>query len=322
MNKPRKIAAKTTKVLSAPKRTDPGYAQAPIIPADSVVRRALVFVIAAMCLLACLALAIVLTAHRSTERWAAAISEEITVQLAPSDAIAREEQMTRALEILRGTPGIDRANPADEVEIRELLEPWLGSDADLEALPVPAMIVIDIQRGSPPDMEALALRLSQAVPGAVLDDHRFWLERLRTGGRIVVWIGGGLFVLVLCVMVACVVFATRAAVSTNRDIVEVLHLVGARESFIAGEFQRHFLVMGLKAGMAGGAGAIVMLFVTEMAVRRWLHTGEGANARLLLGDLSFDFVAFAGVIGIVFLVAILSAVTSRLAVHRFLGEGL
>jgi len=275
-----------------------------------------------MCLLACLALAMVLTAHRSTERWASAISEEITVQLAPSDAIAREEQMTRALEILRGTPGVAEANPADQGEIRALLEPWLGSEADLEALPVPAMIVIGIERGAPPNMEALSQRLSEAVPGAVLDDHRFWLERLRTGGRIVVWIGGALFVLVLCVMVACVVFATRAAVATNRDIVEVLHLVGAKESFIAGEFQRHFLVMGLKAGMVGGAGAVLMLMITEVAVKRWLHSGEGANARMLLGDLSFDLLAFAGVVGIVFLVALLSAVTSRLAVHRFLGEGL
>ena len=53
----------------------------------------------------------------------------------------------------------------------------------------------------------------------------------------------GLMVLGLIVLatVLAVVFATRGTMASNREIVDVLHFIGASNSFIAGEFQGRFL---------------------------------------------------------------------------------
>ena len=64
--------------------------------------------------------------------------------------------------------------------------------------------------------------------------------------------GIGVLALVLLATVLSVTFATRGAMATNRPIVEVLHFIGAKNGFIAGHFQRHFLLLGLKGGAIGG----------------------------------------------------------------------
>src|SRR5208282_2334251 len=113
--------------------------------------------------------------------------------------------------------------------------------------------------------QALAAR----VPTASLDDHRRWIERMRTMGAAAVAAGVVVFALVLAVTVLSVTFATRGAMATNRPIVEVLHYVGATDGFIAGQFQRHFLMLGFKGGAIGG-GAAILLFGVSETVNAWL----------------------------------------------------
>lgn len=312
-------APQSPKALKAEVKVGNDVPQTPIIPGDTVVRRALVFVVASMSLLACIALAVVITAHRSAERWSSDIADEITVQLTPTGPLEVSEMVSRTLTILQATPGIERASALTQGELQTLLEPWLGDDIAFDTLPVPGLIRVEIDADAPPNFEALAVRLEAEVPGAVLDDHAFWLDRLQGGARIVVWIGGGLFFLVLSVMIASVVFATRAAVSTNKEIVDVLNLVGANESFIAFEFQRHFLVMGLKAGVFGCLAAVVLLLLFDFIVSNWAADDTGSQS-FLLSDFTVDPLSFAGVAAIVFVVSILSALTSRLAVSRYLSE--
>ena len=40
--------------------------------------------------------------------------------------------------------------------------------------------------------------------------------------------------------------------AANRDIVEVLNFVGATDRFIAHEFEKHFLTLGIRAGLSRG----------------------------------------------------------------------
>ena len=72
--------------------------------------------------------------------------------------------------------------------------------------------------------------------------------------------------LVFAAAMLSVMFATRGAMSANRQIIEVLHVVGAKEDFIAAEFQRHFLLLGLKGGAIGGVTAIVLFALAGVHV--------------------------------------------------------
>ena len=77
-------------------------------------------------------------------------------------------------------------------------------------------------------------------------------------GAIVVF-AAALFALMIVAMGTAIGFATRGAMAGAREIVEVLHFVGAADSYIAGQFQGHFFRLGLKgAGIGGGAAAAVL----------------------------------------------------------------
>jgi cell division transport system permease protein len=215
----------------------------------------------------------------------------------------------------RGFPGIAEVRPFSRDESARLLEPWLGSGLSLEDLPVPRVIVLRLAPGRGPDLGGLRKILSERVPGATLDDHRGWIDRMRAmTGTVVI---GGIFVLVLVLAATMlsVAFATRGAMATNMPVIEVLHLIGARDSFIAGQFQTHFLKLGLKGGALGGGLAVVLVFVAGL-LNRWLPGGD--QTALLFGSSSIGPGGYLVLLLQIALVAGVTAAASRHTVYRTL----
>ena len=129
-----------------------------------------------------------------------------------------------------------------------------------------------------------------------------------------------LFIILIVATTLSVSFATRGAVATNRAVVEVLHLIGARDSYIAGTFQRHFLAVGLKGGLIGGATAALRFAVTGIvpSVLSWLPGGD--EAAFLTGQFSLDRQGYLGIAGIVALMTLVTMIASRVTVHWTLRE--
>jgi len=173
---------------------------------------------------------------------------------------------------------------------------------------------VRVAPGETPDLAALREKLAAQIPGATLDDHRGWVERMRAMSRNASLAGLVVLGLVFAATMLSVMFATRGAMSTNRQIIEVLHVIGARRDFIAGEFQRHFLLLGLKGGAIGGGAAIVMFAVIGL-MSDWLKGGAEDN---LFGNLSLGAAGYGAIIGLVVLVAGVTAGISRLTVQRTL----
>jgi len=287
----------------------------PIVPARSVAGRALTLVVGIMSFLACLTVGAVSLVADAAREWRGDLAREMTAQVRPVDGVNLEESLRRVVALAEETPGVGAARIVSAEEGAALLEPWLGSGFDASELPIPRLIIISLAEPQAVDTSALARRI-QEVPGASLDDHRAWSAQLSAmaGGTVV--IGVAVLALVLVATVFTVVFATRGAMAGNRDVVDVLHLVGAEDRYIAGEFQRHFLVLGLKGGIAGGIAAIVVFVVGRLLVGHSAATDAQINA--LLGTLTVGPSGYFGVLGVVFLIALLTAVTSRITVHRFL----
>jgi len=291
---------------------------AAIVPASGVSGRALFFVLAIMSFLACITVGTVAVIVEASTDWRSDISGEITVQVRPLDGVDTMEAVDTALAVVRDTPGITSAEALSEQELRDLLEPWLGAGVDLEELPVPRLIVIEIDRGDPPDLGDLRVRLSREVPAASLDDHELWQGRLAVMANTLAISGVAILILVLIATVLSVVFATRGAMATNRDIVEVLHLVGAKEAFIAREFERHFLRLGFRGGLAGGLTAFAAFAAIRWMSAQFSATPAGDQFDALFGGISIGWSAFAGIGLTVLLVAALTAMSSRLTVFHFL----
>lgn len=288
--------------------------EASIVPADSISGRALLAVIAIMTFLAALTLGAVVLVRSAAGEWQSAVAREVTIQVRPSEQRDVEADVRNAVALASGTQGVVYARAYSKEESANLLEPWLGNGLALDELPIPRLIVVRIAPGAVPDLAALRQQLAAQIPGATLDDHRGWIDRMRAIARSAVAAGLAVLALVVAATMLSVMFATRGAMSTNRAIIEVLHVVGARRDFIAGEFQRHFLLLGLKGGAIGGAAAMA-LFALAGFLSDWFKGGAEDN---LFGNLSLGAAGYGSIIGLVVLVAAVTAGTSRLTVHRTL----
>lgn len=288
---------------------------APIVPSDSIAGTALLAVIAIMTFLAALTLGAVVLVRASAGEWQSSIAREVTIQVRPGQGRDLEAEVRRAAAIAAAAPGVTDVRPYTREESARLLEPWLGSGLALDELPVPRLIVVKVASDAP-DLTALRTQLSQ-VPGATLDDHRGWVRQMRAMARTAVTVGLAVLSLVLAAAMLSVTFATRGAMSTNRPIVEILHFVGAKDAFIAGEFQRHFLLLGLKGGAIGGGIAIVLFFLIGLA-GRWMRGAEESQVAALFGSLSLGPEGYGAIIGLIILVGAVTAGTSRLTVQRTL----
>ena len=141
---------------------------------------------------------------------------------------------------------------------------------------------------------------------------------MRTMARTAMAIGIGVFVLMMVATMLSVTFATRGAMATNRPIVEVLHYVGAKDGFIAGQFQRHFLALGLEGGLIGG-GSAILLFVIAGLVNEWYQVPRAAiRSAALFGTFSIGLFGYAALVVQIGLVAAVTALTSRFTVTRVL----
>jgi cell division transport system permease protein len=260
--------------------------QSPIVPRASIAGRALVAVVAIMTFLASITTGAVLLVSASATEWQSDVASEITIQVRPQAGRNLDKDVAGIVEAMRVQPGIVDTRPFTKEESAGLLEPWLGSGLSLEDLPVPRVIVARVAPGTVLDLEALRRAVAQVAPGASVDDHRAWIERMRSMTGATVAAGLGILGLVIVATIISVSFATRGAMAANRPIVEVLHFVGAGDRFIADRFFRHFLLLGLEGGVIGG-GAAMLLFGFSESIAGWFSgTPVGDQFAALLGTFS------------------------------------
>lgn len=294
-------------------------ATAPIVSASSVTGNSLTIVIAIMCFLACLTAGAVYLVNQSATAWFLDISSEMTVQIQPIENTDIEKRITTVALFLAKQRGIARVKPLTEQESSELLEPWLGSSDALSALPVPRLIALEIDRSNPPNLEELRNIVHNDFKGVVLDDHRHWQQQIRTVTRSLALGGLAVLILVGAATTAIIISATRSAMSSNREIVEVLHFVGATDSFIAREFEKHFLALGIRAGLLGAFFAAIVFFLLPVAMQIIGGTAvTAAEIRRLVGDASLDLFGYFLLGVVVIVVAALCMLTSRYGVYRIL----
>ena len=258
----------------------------PIVPRASISGRALVAVVAIMTFLASITTGTVLLVSASAAEWQSEVGSEITIQVRPQAGRDIERDVAAAADAMRAEPGIVEIRPFTKEESAKLLEPWLGSGLSLDELPVPRVIVARLQPGAMLDLVALRSRVMRVAPTASVDDHRAWIERMRSMTGATVFAGIGILALVIVATIISVSFATRGAMAANRPIVEVLHFVGAGDRYIADRFFRHFLRLGLEGGLIGGGAAMLGFGFSESIAGWFSGTPVGDQFAALLGTFS------------------------------------
>jgi len=290
--------------------------ETPIVPRATISARALIAIIAIMTFLASLTTGVVMLVRAAANEWQADVAREFTIQIRPVAGHDIEMEVVKAAVIARASAGIAEVRPYSKEETTRLLEPWLGSGLQIDDLPVPRLIVVRITPGAAPDLAQLRQTLAEQIPGLSLDDHRGFVDRMRAMTRAVVVLGIGVLLLVLAATVLSLAFATRAAIATNRPVIEVLHLIGAKDSFIARHFQQHFLRLGLEGGLIGSGSAVALFALAELA-GGWFGSGPaGEQLSALFGTASIGVPGYLAMLAQAGVIACVNAATSRYMVSR------
>ncbi len=286
----------------------PGIAPLRVVPPTGPTSWLTSFTAAAMAFLAVFALALSLAAGRLADRWSASLQHSATVRIsAPPEQMPA--QIRAVLDVLATTPGVASARALTEAEQRALLAPWFGPDLPLDALPIPRLI--EITEADPGyDGEGLRLRLTAEAPGAVLDDHTRWRRPLVTAAARLRLLGALSIGLIGATLAAMITLAASAALAANSQVIGVLRLVGARDSYIARAFVRRFTARAFWGAMVGAvAGTIGVAALPAADAAGGFLTGLGFTGAGWLLPLTLPVLA-----------AAVAFVATRIAAFRKLRE--
>ncbi len=219
--------------------------------------------VASMAFLAALALGGWVGSTSLARQWREGAASALTVQVPqPGEAAAKGNgtRLAAAMALLLATPGIMSLHTLSEVELANLLRPWLGSSADRLAVPLPAVIAVRLSAGGV-DLGSLARRLEEIAPGTLAEDHGVWVRRLSALVFSLQACALMALVLVSTVAAAVIAVATRAGLAARREAIEIVHGLGATDGFIAGRFARRATLLAATGGLAGAAVAVPVLLV-------------------------------------------------------------
>jgi cell division transport system permease protein len=251
----------------------------------------------------------------ASTRWQSGLTGTMTVQIPAASSVGSNDQasvIAAVLDALNNTQGVRKASRLPHEDVIALIEPWLGKGNVASDLPVPVLIDIRLDDNAALDTVGLAIHLEQVAPGARLDDHEIWITRMLRLSQAISLIATTIVFLIGIAAAITVVFATRTGLAVHHDVIEVLHIIGARDAYIARQFQVRALSLALRGGVLG-----LILAALTLAL---LTATAGQLDDHLLPHLSFSPVVWGSLAILPLAAALIAMLTARMTVVRTLGR--
>ncbi len=237
----------------------------------------------------------------------AELSGGATVQVVQADPVSRARQADRVEQVLVEFPEVASVRQVPEAELEQLLEPWLGAGVDREAVPVPALIDVRLtEEASPARLRRMRAALLNVAPDARIDAQSTWLKPVFGAIASLQYLAIALVVLLAATSTAAVFLAARSALGSNRETIEIVHLLGGTDVQIARVFQRTVgfdALLGGALGLVIGLSAVLLLGQQFAALDSGMVTGGGLRWHDWLGIAAVPVITIA-----------LAMVTARLTV--------
>lgn len=242
------------------------------------------WVIAIMVAMTVIALAAGLALRNTVLSAQSGLEGGLTVQIVEARPTERKAQSEAAIKRLRSLSGVTAVRLVPEEELDHLIEPWLGSNegaASTMSIPIPALIDVQLA-GRADEQQAARVRnaLVPIAPAARVDAQSGWLEPVFEAIASLQWLAIALVVLLAMALAAAVLMAARSALGTNRDTIEIVHLLGGTDGQIARVFQRSIGVDAAGGGVVGFALALVVILLLG---KRFAGLGAGLVQQSSLG---------------------------------------
>ena len=237
-----------------------------------------------------IAVFIVLSINSILQNWHQSILGSLTVQIMPitgtdhkkttAETLAYQD---KAIEFLQTVDGVTKVTPLSDEQLKQLIQPWLGDDVNIENLPMPRIIDVKLAPNAEVDFLKLAQDLATASPQASLDNHKLWLSKLIRFADGLKLIALTVLFLVTGISAGAIFYTTRMSLGLHRHIIEILHIMGAKDTYVAQQYARRMAVLGLVGGLFGLFFAIpVILFIGTLATQ--IEGGIISEASLSVSD--------------------------------------
>lgn len=226
------------------------------------------WIVTLMVYLATIALMIAFSMSTLIQHWDADLTSKLTVEIPSSRLLSSpvDERTTKlseqVVQILLKTPGVGTVRTLPREEIIANLQPWFRQEIDLDLLPIPILLDVEISNRAHFNRQVLQKSLHAVDPNLILEDHLVWQKgvlNLVYSAQIV-----GLLIVFMIVLasISTIAFTSQTTLIIHRNIIEILYLMGATDAYIIRQFQNHAFKVGLKGGCAGfflSLGTLVLL---------------------------------------------------------------
>ena len=267
-----------------------------LIPRDDVSGRALKAVVAILTFLACLCAGGGVWLASTSAAWQEDLGREIAIQIRPHSGADVQAEVAAVVAAASRSPVAQAVKALSVEETQASLAPWLGAGLDLKQLPIPRLVTVTLASRGASELAALRAAVAKAAPDAVFDDNSVWRAHLTSVGRALTWLAWGLLMLVVAAIAVAIGFATRAAMAEAREIVEVLHFVGASDTFIVQQFQRYFLRLTAQGAAMGAGAAAVLFLIADGATAGAANTAEGRAMQVLVGGFHLPLIGYGAIL--------------------------
>lgn len=248
--------------------------------------------------------------------WDKGIVNGVTVQVMPDennlDADELNARINKVVNFFENLKGVDKVRIVSDKQVSKLMSPWLGNNVDIQALPMPKLIDVRLTDYSASDFDAIAKELYQVAPYTSINVHQVWLNKLIAFAKSVKLLALSVLILVLSICSFSIFYATKTSLGIHRDIIEILHIMGATDDYIAKQYARRGFFIGLLSGVVGVALSFVAF---------WFIAGVASGLKGgILDKASLDFVSILYICSIPMWTAMISMCTSYYTVRKTLGK--
>jgi cell division transport system permease protein len=289
------------------------------LPLDSDANsRFLPWIVALMVFLSVIALAGLMVINGLLNRWEKDVTGTLTVQIIPLTGVPNagrlsQERVEKSLALLQAMPGVISAYAISREQALAMLEPWLGRSELLNDLPLPTLIDVTIKGDAGIDVTSLAAQLDASIQGGVsIEDHRVWLSKILRLARAIGVVAASVLVLIGVATAGTVIYATRTGLAVHQEVIEVLHLIGAQDDYIARQFANRAMGMGFKGGIFG----LLLALPTLSGIAWTAKRVEGG----MLPELWLSPAHWTAIFLLPVIAALLAMITARVTVHRSLSR--
>jgi len=224
-------------------------------------------------------LAIVMAINAMASSWEKDIMGALTVQIIPVedenkhiDTEKTLEQQNKVLQFMENVSGVKSVRVLSSEDIERLMTPWLGNKVDISELPIPALLDVGLKSDGSINYDEVTRGLKQITPNASIDNHRLWLNRLLKFAASLKHTALLVLLMVAGICALSIYYSTRTSLWINRESLEILHVVGALDKYIAKQYALSYAKIGFFSGVIGLFVAVPCIILVG---KYGISTGSG-----------------------------------------------